>query len=112
MDGSQLFNMDYSSGSDEEAHSGKVSLLREFKDSVFMSGKTQKFTSYEKNGAQIEFGKASGDTTKAQGQKSYRESVLDFLLEQSKESSSDHLDSDDEESKMLRVEDKIARMNV
>lgn len=54
--------------------------------------------------------RVSGDTFKIE--KSLHEAGLDFLAEQSKESSSEHYDSGDEEDILVRQESKIARMEV
>lgn len=108
--GSQLFNMDYSSCSDDEIE--KTSYLKELKDSSAFGLSSKSRICSDEKVTSNEFCRNSGESKKAEGQKSYRESTLDFLLEQSKESSSEHLESDDEDSKVERAENKIAEIQV
>jgi len=86
--------------------------LKELKDgSAFGLSSRSRIASDEK-ATSLEYGKNSGESKRAEGQKSYRESTLDFLLEQSKESSSEHFESDDEDSKIERAENKILGQHV
>jgi hypothetical protein len=65
------------------------------------------------NTDRVEFGKGSSETNKYTEQKlSTHENCLDFLIEQSKESSSEHFDSDEEDGQMAKFENKITQMEV
>ena len=70
--------MDYSSDEDQAE---RTSYLKELKDcSAFGLSSRSKIASDEK-ATSLEYGKNSGESKRAEGQKSYKESTLDFLLE-------------------------------
>jgi hypothetical protein len=71
--------------------------LKELRDNSAFGLSSRSRIAFDEKANSLEYGKNSGESKKAEGQKSYRESALDFLMEQSKESSSEHFESDDDD---------------